>query len=55
MDNDKLLDIRCTICGCLICKKYVWADTKGIVFWCRKCKTNFELNNVSSAPVADDK
>lgn len=54
MNNNNLEDIRCTICGSLVCKKYTWADTKGIVFWCRKCKINFELNN-NSAPVASDK
>ena len=53
MDNDKLQDIRCTICGSLICRKYKWAETKGILFWCRKCKKNFELNS-NSAPVAND-
>ena len=54
MNNNELQDIRCTTCESLVCKKYAWADTRGIVFWCRKCKKNFELNN-DSAPVADDK
>ena len=53
MDINNLQDIRCTSCGNLVCKKYQWADTKGIVFWCRKCKKNFELNN-NSAPVANE-
>jgi DNA-directed RNA polymerase subunit RPC12/RpoP len=53
MYNNKLQDIRCTSCGNLVCKKYTWADAKGILFWCRKCKKNFELNK-SSAPVADE-
>lgn len=54
MNNDKLQDIKCTRCEKLVCKKYSWADTRGILFWCPRCKKNFELNK-DSAPVADDK
>ena len=54
MDINVLQDIRCTTCNSLVCKKYAGASTKGIVFWCRKCKKNFEVNN-DSAPVASDK
>lgn len=54
MSINELQNIKCTICGKLICKKYEWADTRGILFWCPRCKNNFELNK-NSAPVADDK
>ncbi len=52
-EMEEIEDIRCTMCGNLVCRKYKWADTKGILFWCRKCKKNFKIDN-SSAPVADD-
>lgn len=54
MDNNILQDINCTICGKLVCRKHTWADTKGILFWCPRCKKNFEFNK-NSAPVANDK
>jgi phage FluMu protein Com len=54
MDNNILQDINCTICGKLVCKKYEWASTRGILFWCPRCKKNFELNK-DSAPVANDR
>lgn len=50
---EEIEEIRCTTCGNLVCRKYKWADARGILFWCRKCKRNFELNT-NSAPVADD-
>lgn len=51
--NKKLEEIRCPKCGKFICKKEEDANTKGIYFWCSRCKKNFEINN--SAQVADDK
>lgn len=41
--TNKIEEIRCTKCGNLCCRKYEWADTRGILFWCRKCKENFEI------------
>lgn len=46
-------EIRCNKCGNLVGMKRTWAKTEGILFWCRKCKKNFEINN-NSAPVAKD-
>lgn len=43
IDNKEIEEIRCTKCGELVCKKYKNADTKGILFWCRRCKENFEI------------
>ena len=41
--EEKIELINCTICGSLVCKKREWANPKGILFWCRKCKRNFEI------------
>jgi len=52
--KQKLEDINCTICGKLICKKQQGVSTKGIYFWCPRCKKNFEISDNDSAPVAKD-
>ncbi len=43
-----LEDIRCPNCNKLICKKEKEAETKGIHFWCSRCKKEFEIKKESS-------
>lgn len=41
-------EVKCPICNKLIAKKEKGRDTKGIYFWCPRCKKNFEIDSVQS-------
>lgn len=44
-----IYDIRCPFCNKLIAKKEEKASTKGILFFCTRCKENFKYNECSSS------